>query len=124
MDVILPGPAGPTFLLSEANGERSRSLFEVPAAAGVLLSGTILKATGAPLLLAADVATAAAVLYGAVDASTVAAKAAVIAKHAEVHGEQLSWPAGFTEANKLGVCDALETKGIVVRWTVRPVASP
>ena len=121
MDLTLPGAVGPAFLLAEANGERSRSLFDVPAAVGELVPGTILKADGAPLLLAADVATAAAVLYGDVDASVLSAKAAVIAKDAEVHGELLVWPAGFTDANKLAVSDALENKGIIVRWTRRPV---
>ncbi len=121
MDVTLPGVRNAEFLLAEANGERSRSLFEIPAASGSLIAGTILKADGAPLLLAADVATAVGVLYGAVDATDAAQKAAVIAKDAEVHGELLAWPAGFTDANKLAVADALENKGIIVRWTQRPV---
>ena len=120
MDVTLPGVRNAEFLLAEANGERSRSLFEIPAASGVLVPGTILKATGAPLLLAADVATAVAVLYGGVDA-TLAVKAAVIAKDAEVHGELLAWPEDFVDADKLAVADALENKGIIVRWTHRPV---
>lgn len=121
MNVTLPAALIAAFLLAEANGERSRSLFEIPSGAGPLPSGQILKADGAPLLLAADVATAAAILFGPVDATDAAQKAAVIAKDAEVHGEQLVWPAGFTDANKLAVSDALENKGIIVRWTTRPV---
>jgi hypothetical protein len=121
MDVTLPGVRNAAFLLAEANGERSRALFEIPDASGPLAAGTILKADGAPLLLAADVATAAAILYGAVDATDAAQKAAVIAKDAEVHGELLAWPEAFVDADKLAVADALENKGIIVRWTERPV---
>jgi len=120
MDLNLSGARTADFLLSEAPGERSRGLFVIPAGAGKLEPGTIVDATGAPATIA-NAATAVAVVYGGVDATDADQKAAVIARDAEVHGEQLKWPDGATDANKLAYADALENRGIIVRWTTRPV---
>lgn len=120
MDVNLTGARTAEFLLAEANGERSRGLIVIPSGSGAVAAGTIVDATGAPITNAAA-ATAAAIVYGAVDATTADAKAAAIIGDAEVHGEMLQWPAGATDASKLAVADALADRGIVVRWTQRPV---
>jgi len=119
MDITLSGARTADFLLAEANGERSRGLLVITSGAGVVDAGTIVDIDGAPITNAAA-ATAAAVVYGSVDATDADAKAAAIIRDAEVHGEMLKWPAGATDANKLAVADALADRGIVIRWTQRP----
>lgn len=117
--ITIGGVRNAEFLLSEAAGERSRGLFNIPSGQGVLVPGTILKADGSACAIA-DVANAVAVLYGGVDATSAAQDATAIVRDAEVHGELLAWPVGATDANKLAYADALENKGIIVRWTARP----
>lgn len=119
MDITLSGARTAEFLLAEANGERSRALFSVPANTATMKAGTIVKADGTAAAIA-DAADSVGVLYATVEESTAAQKATVIARDAEVHGELLQWPAGATDANKVSFAEALATVGIVVRWTARP----
>ena len=119
MDVNLTGARTADFLLAEANGERSRGLITIPSGAGVVEAGTIVDATGA-VVSNANAATAAAIVYGTVDATNAVQKAAAITRDAEVHGEMLKWPSGATASNKLAFADALADRGIVIRWTQRP----
>src|SRR5690606_2739913 len=95
----------------------SRALFTVPANTDAMVPGTIVAADGTPATTAAD---AVGVLYGAVAESTVAQKATVIARDAEVHGELLAWPDATTDATKAAYAEQLATVGIIVRWTERP----
>jgi len=120
MDVNLTGARTAEFLLAEANGERSRGLKQVPSGSGVIAAGTIVDANGLPVA-AVNAANAASIAYGTVDATDTAQKMTTIDRDAEVHGEMLNWPAGATDANKLAYADALENKGIIIRWTARPV---
>lgn len=117
MNIPLSAVATAAFLLAEANGERSRALFTVPANTDAMAAGTIVAADGTPAATAAD---AVGVLYGAVAESTAVQKATVIARDAEVHGELLAWPDATTDATKTAYAEQLATVGIVVRWTERP----
>ena len=105
------------FLLSEANGERSRAMFSVPANTDTMKPGTIVAADGTP---AASADEAAGILYGTVFESTAVQNATVIARDAEVHGELLQWPEGAVDADKTAYAVQLATLGIAVRWTDRP----
>lgn len=109
------------FLLSEAEGERSRALYHLPAGQGYLRPGTILAADGTVAMASGDTA---AVLYGGVDTGTSssgpAVKATAIDRDAEVHGELLQWGATDTDAIKVAYATALGDLGIRVRWTQRP----
>lgn len=116
-------PTGNTadFLLSEADGQRSRALFELPAGQGYLRAGTLLAASG---LVATTPDAVAAVLYGSVDTGAdddgPAVKATAIDADAEVHGEMLHWPEDVTDSDKVAFSNALKAVGIRVRWTQRP----
>lgn len=117
MNIRFTAVATAAFLLAEANGERSRALFTVPANTPDMVPGTIVAADGTPAETAAD---AVGVLYGAVSESTAVQKATVIARDAEVHGELLAWPEAATDATKAAYAEQLATVGIVTRWTERP----
>lgn len=109
------------FLLSEADGERSRALFHLPSGQAYLRPGTILTAAGA---VATDNTDVAGVLYGGVDtgaATGTTVKATVIDRDAEVHGELLQWSETDTDEIKAAFAAALDGRGIRVRWTQRPV---
>lgn len=116
-------PTGNTaeFLLSEAPGERSRALFTLPAGQGYLRPGTFLAADGTVATTNADVA---GLLYGGVDtgsdADAPSAKATVIDRDAEVHGELLQWAEADTDTIKTAFANSLLDLGIRVRWTQRP----
>lgn len=120
MDLMTPGVRTAAFLLSEANGERSREQIVIPAGQGRLPAGSLLTADNEK---ADDVTEAVKVLYGAVDATDEAVKATAVSLDAEVHGELLAWDEDATSDQKLLAAQALLGSGIVVRWTERPVAS-
>ena len=105
------------FLLSEAQGERSRALFNVPANTDAMKPGTILAADGTPAAAPED---AVAILYGSVYESAAAQKATAIARDAEVYAELLQWPEGTDDADKTAYAEQLATVGIVIRWESRP----
>lgn len=113
----LSGARTAEFLLSEANGERSRALFSVPANTDTMKAGTILAADGTPAAVPEE---AVAILYATVFESTAIQKATAVAKDAEVHGEFLQWPEGTDDADKTAYAVQLATVGIVIRWTERP----
>lgn len=103
------------FILSEGNGNISREEITVVSGAGVLEAGTVLgKITASGKYNAYDdggsggVETAAAILYGRVDATSADAPAVAIVRHAEVKSSELTG----SDAN--GVAD-LEALQIIVR---------
>lgn len=124
MEISLTGTRTGEFLLSEANGERSRELIRIPAGQGMLAAGTLLKADNT---VATNGGSAVKVLYGPVDtggdAGALAVKGAAVARDAEVFGEKLVWAAGVTDDQKLLAAQSLAESGIVTRWTTPPHAS-
>lgn len=124
MEISLAGTRTGEFLLSEANGERSRELIRIPAGQGMLAAGTLLKADNT---VATNGASAVKVLYGPVDtgsdAGGLAVKGAAVARDAEVFGEKLMWATAVTDDQKLLAAQSLAESGIVTRWTQTPRAS-
>lgn len=119
-NVITEGRRTAEFLISEANGHRSRE--QVTVTGGAYASGTVLgKITASGKYTIYDPAaedgseTAIAVLYAAVDASTADQRAPVIACDAEVNGVVLTWFDGATDPQKATGAAALTAAGIIVR---------
>lgn len=103
------------FLLSEANGTRSREEVTIDSTAGAMVPGTLVgkMANGnykayANGNSAGDADAAGGVLYHAVADSAATQKAVIIARDAEVNGDELTG----SDAN--GVADLLAL-GIIVR---------
>ena len=117
MSVKTEGVHALEFLLSEANGQRSREQVTVPSGQGKLAAGTMLTSAN---VKAVDGANAVKVLTHAIDATDAAAEASVIARDAEVHGELLGWETNTTPTEKLAAATSLATVGILVRWTTVP----
>ncbi|WP_337055040.1 head decoration protein [Pseudoxanthomonas sp. USHLN014] len=128
MELNTNGVRTGAFILSEANGQRSRELIIIPGGQGKLTAGTLLNTDNE---VATDFNEAIKVLYDFVDTgeppeqgeTAVAVKGVAINYDAEVHGELLAWPEGTTDDQKLIAANALDAAGIVTRWTEQPVAS-
>lgn len=122
------------YLVSEANGYRSRDTVVIAAGAGDLKAGTVLGklvASGEyvpfdpreipgvgenpPTAQADGRQTAVAVLYEGVDASVTAARRTVTARDSEVVGEALQWLAGITDNQKAAALVSLAAAGIIAR---------
>lgn len=111
------------FLLSEANGKRSRQTVTIISGAGVLAAGTVLgkitasgKYTSSPATGADGSESAIAVLSHEVDASAADVAAVVIARDAEVKTPELAYAASVDDSNKRAAkATQLATVGIIVR---------
>lgn len=110
------------YLVSEANGFRSREVAIVASGSGKLDAGTVLgkvTATGKlkPLAPAASDGTqkAAAVLFEACDAAAADVRRTVTARDAEVQAAALVWPAGVTDPQKTAALAELAALGIAAR---------
>ncbi len=127
MTVFTEGRHAAEFILSEANGQRSRENGEV-AAGETLAAGEIVELSGGKLVAASgDLETdgslttpAAGILLAPVDASTEGTNddtpAAYIARAAEVNGNLLKFPPETTGGNERALYIAsLAELGIVVR---------
>jgi hypothetical protein len=111
------------FILSEANGQRSREAITIASGAGIIAAGTVLgKVTaGGKYIVSAVGATdgsqtpAAINIYGT-DASTADAEVSAIVRDAEVNGKCLTYHADRDEpAEKAAANTALATLGVIVR---------
>lgn len=110
------------FILSEANGKRSRENITIASGAGKLPAGTVLgKVTSTGFYVAYDndatngSQTAVGVLIAGVDATSSQVAAAMIARDAEVNENELVWDDdnGTSDINA-GIAD-LANVGIIVR---------
>lgn len=121
-------PSAASYLVSEANGTRSRDV--VTIAEGVhALPGTVLgKVTATGHYVPLDPAngsgegqspdgsqTAVAVLFAEVDATLGEKPGVITARDAEVAAHALLWPAGITEQQKTAALAQLAQAGIVAR---------
>jgi hypothetical protein len=120
MELFTNGVRNAEFLLSEANGQRSRELIVIPSGQGKLPAGTLLTELNEK---AVDGLDAVKVLYAAVDATDADVKATAVSLDAEVHGELLNWEDDTTADQKLLAADSLAGSGIVIRWTDTPIKS-
>lgn len=121
-------PSAASYLVSEANGTRSREV--VTIAEGVhALPGTVLgKVTATGHYVPLDPAngsgegqspdgsqTAVAVLFAEVDATLGEKPGVITARDAEVAAHALLWPTGITEQQKTAALAQLAQAGIVAR---------
>ena len=109
------------YILSEANGERSRGAIVVVTSAA-LVAGTVLgkvTASGKYIQHDAGAATgeenAVAILYGSVDASAADADGAATERDSEVDDGLLTWPVGISAGDKTDAITSLAAQGIIVR---------
>lgn len=128
MNVQEMGPGTACYLVSEANGTRSREVITV-AQGHNLLPGAVLgmvAATGK--FVPVDPTngsgegetpdgsqTAVAVLYAGVDTTEAEKPGVITARDAEVAAHALEWPAGMTEPQKTAALGQLASVGIVAR---------
>ena len=111
------------FILSEANGQRSREAIIIASGAGVIAAGTVLgKITVSGKYIASAVgatdgseAPAAIAIYG-VDATSADITVSAIVRDAEVNGNCLTYHADRDQpAEKVAANAALATLGVIVR---------
>ena len=106
------------FIISEAEGSRSRDVVTIPQGDALVLPGTLLDASGAPAGAAAE---AAAILVGQADNNPLdpragPVRAVAIARDAEVNDAYLV----YGEMARDAVNQALAEHGIIVREGVLP----
>ena len=111
------------FILSEANGQRSRETITIASGAGIIAAGSVLgKVTASGKYVVSAVGAsdgsqvpAAINIYGA-DASAADVPVAAIVRDAEVNGKCLTYHADRDQAaEKTAAHTALATLGIIVR---------
>lgn len=122
MTVLTEGKHRAEFILSEANGYRSRATVTLTAPAADIAAGTVLGVvTGEYVPLDQDASdgseAAAAILYDNVAALETPAdtEAVVILRDAEVNGNDLVWPADIEAAEITTATGELAALGIIVR---------
>lgn len=121
MTVFTEGRHPAEYILSEANGYRTREVGTL-LTGNKLVPGTVLgriTASGKLTVLTPGASdgsqTAAGVLYDNVDATAADKPAVYHARDAEVNGLALTWPVGISAPNKTAAITALAALGIIVR---------
>jgi hypothetical protein len=123
MATLTEGRVTAAYILTEANGMRSRDAAKIASGAGKVEPGTILgKVTASgkyvPHAPAANDGsqTAVAILYAAVDATDADALCVITARDSEVKGPELVYAAATdTQGEKDAVHASLAANGIIVR---------
>lgn len=123
MTVLIEGRHPGEFLMTEANGQRSRENITIASSAGIIAPGTVLgKITANGKYLASAVGatdgsqTAAAIALNGCDATGSDVGIAAITRDAEVNGKILTYhPDRDQEAEKTAAQADLATAGIIVR---------
>lgn len=109
------------FLLSEANGDRSRSAETVASGQNLRAAAVVGRITASGLIrelqpAAADGSqNAAGILYSAVNASGANTRGVMVARDAEVNAAMLQWPTGITTPQRTAAIAQLAALGIIVR---------
>lgn len=110
------------YIVSEANGHRSREVGVIASGSGKLEAGTVLGQVTAtkkfkPLAPAATdgTQTAAAILFEGCDATAADVRRTITARDCEVQAAVLAWPAGITDPQKTAALAALAALGIAAR---------
>ena len=110
-----------SFILSEANGQRSRANGKAITA---LKAGTVVKAVAATsdvpahyvIVTASNEGDAINIYPITAPDSGEEADSAFIVRDAEVNGNLLTYPTGANDVDKANIAAALATKGIIVRF--------
>ncbi len=110
------------YIVSEANGYRSREQIVIASGSGKLDAGAVLgKITASgkykPYTAAATDGSqnAAAILYEGCDATSADVRRTVTARDSEIHADVLVWAAGVTDPQKTTALTALAALGIAAR---------
>lgn len=110
------------YIVSEANGYRSRGTGVIASGSGALKAGTVLgkiTASGKYTLLDPDgedgSETAAAILWEGCDATDTDVTRTLTLRDTEVHADVLHWKAGTTDVQKTAALAALAGAGIIAR---------
>lgn len=128
MQVQELGPGTACYLVSEANGTRSREVVTIAQGQNLLPGAVLGKVAATGKYVAVDPAngsgeggtpdgsqTAVAVLFAAVDTTAAEKPGVITARDAEVAAHALAWPAGTTEPQKTAALAQLAAVGIVAR---------
>lgn len=119
MTTLTEGMHAGEFLVSEANGTRSREIATLTSGQD-LEAGTVVATVSAKLVAfdqdgADGSETITGILYDGVDASGADQPCVVIVRDAEVNGAELVWPADIEAGEKTTAIAALAALGIIVR---------
>lgn len=128
MQVQELGPGTACYLVSEANGTRSREVVTIAQGQNLLPGAVLGKVTATGKYVAVDPVngsgeggtpdgsqTAVAVLFAAVDTTAAEKPGVITARDTEVAAHALAWPAGTTEPQKTAALAQLAAVGIVAR---------
>ena len=123
MTVLIETRHPAEFILSEANGQRSREAITIASGAGIIAAGTVLgkvTASGKYLASAAGATdgsqTPAAIAIHGADASSADATISAIVRDAEVNSNCLTYHADREQpAEKAAAKESLKGLGIIVR---------
>ncbi len=121
MTVLKEGPHTGEYIISEANGTRSREVVTLASGTAGIVGRVLGEVTASgkyvPLAPAASDGSeqAAAILYDNVDATDADHAAVVTARDTEVRGSSLSWPAAIDEEKQAAATADLLALGIVIR---------
>lgn len=121
MTVFTEGKRAAEFLVSEANGARSRDVVTIAQSAALEPGAVLGKVTATGKYVALDPAavtgaeTAASLLYAAADAAAADVSAVAILRDAEINGAELVWPTGIAADQKVSAIASLAALGIIVR---------
>lgn len=109
------------YIVSEANGYRSREQVMIAAGSGLLKAGTVLGINEGEKYVPFDPGgadgseLACAILYEGCDATTEDVRRTITARDTEVQTAVLGWPDGITPAEKTAALASLNARGIVGR---------
>ena len=109
------------FLVSEANGYRSRDKITLAQDAAVYAAGTVLEASGNNQIRWAGVNAITGILYAEVDAIAEAADGVMVARDAEIRKDALVYASGVTAQQQTDSIAELAGLGIIARDSVTNV---
>lgn len=121
MAVFTEGRHTAEFLVSEANGHRSREKVTVASGADLPAGTVVGKLTSGGEHKAITPGTsdgaqnAAGILFKGTRTASASEEATIIARDAEVNAAHLVWPAGISDNNRNTAIAALAVLGIIVR---------
>jgi hypothetical protein len=122
MAVLTEGRHAAEFLLTEANGARSRETVTLAESQSVVPGAVLGKVTASGEYGAFDPAAedgleaaAGVALYAAATEAAETAPLVIIARDAEVNQHCLEWPSGITDPEKTAAIAQLAALGIIVR---------
>jgi len=121
MPILTEGTHAGEFIVSEANGNRSREAVTIVSGQNLVAGAVVGRITASGKYAELDPAAvdgsevAAGVLFDAVDASTADANGVLVARDAEVNAGELVWKTGMTDPEIATATAELVTLGVISR---------